>query len=121
MDAEAGSNAPPYPWCTIVIGGGGGGLTAAIRLARFHRSCLVVDSEPGLSQAEQIPISHSAPGWRGKGRPGHLRPRAAGGAARASTAARCWKGGPGFHGRALLEGRHDDPRPRAASYALRAA
>lgn len=62
MDAITGSTAPPYPWCTIVVGGGIGGLTAAIYLARFHRSCLVVDS--GLSRAEQIPVSHNASGWR---------------------------------------------------------
>lgn len=45
----------------VIIGGGPGGLTAALYLARFHRSCLVIDS--GASRAELIPRSRNYPGF----------------------------------------------------------
>lgn len=45
----------------LIIGGGPAGLTAAIYLARFRRSFLVVDS--GASRAALIPISHNYPGY----------------------------------------------------------
>lgn len=45
----------------VVIGGGPGGLTAAIYLARFRRDCLVLDA--GDSRASYIPTSHNYPGF----------------------------------------------------------
>ena len=45
----------------LVIGGGPGGLTAAIYLARFRRRVLVVDA--GESRAEWIPRSHNHAGF----------------------------------------------------------
>ena len=45
----------------LIIGGGPGGLTAALYLARFRRSCLVVDA--GSSRASWIPRSHNYPGF----------------------------------------------------------
>jgi thioredoxin reductase (NADPH) len=48
-------------WDCLVIGGGPAGLTAALYLARFRRSVLVVDG--GLSRAAGIPRSHNYPGF----------------------------------------------------------
>jgi thioredoxin reductase (NADPH) len=45
----------------IVIGGGPGGLTAAIYLARFRRRFALVDA--GQSRASWIPRSHNHPGF----------------------------------------------------------
>lgn len=45
----------------MVIGGGPAGLVAAVYLARFRRSVLVVDG--GQSRALQIPRSHNYPGF----------------------------------------------------------
>lgn len=45
----------------LIVGGGPGGLTAALYLARFRRSCLVVDA--GSSRASWIPRSHNYPGF----------------------------------------------------------
>ena len=45
----------------IVIGGGPGGLTAAIYLARFRRRFAIVDA--GQSRASWIPRSHNHPGF----------------------------------------------------------
>lgn len=45
----------------LVVGGGPGGLTAALYLARFHRDCLVVDA--GASRASLIPRSRNYPGF----------------------------------------------------------
>ena len=45
----------------LVIGGGPAGLTAAIYLARFRRTVLVVDK--GWSRAEWITKSHNLPGF----------------------------------------------------------
>ncbi len=45
----------------IVIGGGPGGLTAAIYLARFRRRFLLIDA--GQSRAQWIPRSHNHPGF----------------------------------------------------------
>ncbi len=45
----------------IVIGGGPGGLTAAIYLARFRRRFLLIDA--GQSRAQSIPRSHNHPGF----------------------------------------------------------
>jgi thioredoxin reductase (NADPH) len=45
----------------LVVGGGPGGLTAALYLARFRRRVLVVDA--GASRAAAIPRSHNVPGF----------------------------------------------------------
>ncbi|MHA6493603.1 NAD(P)/FAD-dependent oxidoreductase [Pseudomonas borbori] len=45
----------------LIIGGGPAGLTAAIYLARFHRSCVLIDTGP--SRASCIPRSHNYPGF----------------------------------------------------------
>src|SRR4051812_42255465 len=45
----------------LVVGAGPAGLTAAIYLARFHLSVLVVDD--GRSRAGLIPMSHNHPGF----------------------------------------------------------
>jgi thioredoxin reductase (NADPH) len=47
----------------LVIGGGPAGLTAAIYLARYRRTVLLVDS--GESRAALIPESHNYPGFAG--------------------------------------------------------
>jgi len=49
------------PLDCLVIGGGPGGLTAAIYLARFHRRFVLVDA--GQSRASWIPRSHNHPGF----------------------------------------------------------
>lgn len=45
----------------LIVGGGPGGLTAAIYLARFHRRVVVVDE--GHSRAKWIPLSHNHAGF----------------------------------------------------------
>ncbi len=45
----------------LVVGGGPGGLTAAIYLARFRRQTRVIDA--GASRAALIPKSHNFPGF----------------------------------------------------------
>ena len=45
----------------IIIGGGPAGLTAAIYLARYHRTVVVVDR--GGSRAALIPVSHNHAGY----------------------------------------------------------
>lgn len=45
----------------LVIGGGPAGLAAAVYLARFRRSLLLVDG--GQSRAATVPISHNHPGF----------------------------------------------------------
>lgn len=45
----------------IIVGGGPGGLTAAIYLARFLRRCIVIDA--GAGRAASIPTSHNLPGF----------------------------------------------------------
>ncbi|TDR38335.1 thioredoxin reductase (NADPH) [Tahibacter aquaticus] len=45
----------------LIVGGGPAGLTAALYLARFGRSCTVIDA--GDSRAARIPVSHNLPGF----------------------------------------------------------
>ena len=45
----------------VVVGGGPAGLVAAIYLARFRRSVVLVDA--GQSRIEKIPRSHNYPGF----------------------------------------------------------
>ena len=47
----------------LIVGGGPAGLTAAIYLARYRRTALLVDD--GGSRAELIPASHNYPGFKG--------------------------------------------------------
>lgn len=49
------------PLDCAIIGGGPGGLTAAIYLARFRRAAVVVDT--AASRARWIPESHNCPGF----------------------------------------------------------
>lgn len=46
---------------TLIIGGGPGGLTAAVYLRRFRRDVLVVDK--GHSRLDLIPVTHNFPGF----------------------------------------------------------
>jgi thioredoxin reductase (NADPH) len=55
------SDADPALLDAVVIGGGPGGLTAAIYLARFRRRFLLIDA--GQSRAQWIPRSHNHPGF----------------------------------------------------------
>lgn len=52
--------APVHVDC-LIVGGGPAGLTAAVYLARFHRTCLVIDL--GRSRASLIPRSRNYPGF----------------------------------------------------------
>ena len=45
----------------LIIGGGPGGLTAAIYLRRFHRNIMLIDK--GESRLSLIPVSHNYPGF----------------------------------------------------------
>jgi thioredoxin reductase (NADPH) len=54
---------------TLIVGGGPGGLTAAIYLRRFTRSVALVDK--GNSRLRLIPVSHNYPGFP-EGVQGHV-------------------------------------------------
>jgi thioredoxin reductase (NADPH) len=54
---------------TLIVGGGPGGLTAAIYLRRFTRNVALVDK--GNSRLRLIPVSHNYPGFP-EGVPGHI-------------------------------------------------
>lgn len=61
-------NAPMIPYTpspvihdTLIIGGGPGGLTAAIYLRRFRRNVILVDK--GNSRLGWIPVTHNYPGF----------------------------------------------------------
>ncbi len=51
----------PSPIDCLIVGGGPAGLTAAIYLARFRRTVVVMDK--GTSRAALIPTSHNYPGF----------------------------------------------------------
>ena len=55
---------------TLIIGGGPGGLTAAIYLRRFRRNVMVVDK--GNSRLRLIPVTHNFPGFPDGIEGGHL-------------------------------------------------
>ncbi|WP_089177867.1 NAD(P)/FAD-dependent oxidoreductase [Bosea sp. AS-1] len=55
------SPSPPELFDCLIIGGGPAGLTAAIYLARFHLSALVVDAGDG--RAAMIPTTHNHAGF----------------------------------------------------------
>jgi thioredoxin reductase (NADPH) len=59
----------PHVYDTLIIGGGPGGLTAAMYLRRFTRNVAVVDK--GNSRLRLIPVSHNYPGFP-EGVPGHI-------------------------------------------------
>lgn len=46
---------------TLIIGGGPGGLTAAVYLRRFQRNIIVIDK--GHSRLSWIPVTHNYPGF----------------------------------------------------------
>jgi thioredoxin reductase (NADPH) len=58
----------PHVYDTLIIGGGPGGLTAAMYLRRFTRNVALVDK--GNSRLRLIPVSHNYPGFP-EGVPGH--------------------------------------------------
>ncbi|WP_313073910.1 NAD(P)/FAD-dependent oxidoreductase [Melaminivora sp.] len=62
-DASAGpaAAAPPAEVDAVIIGGGPAGLTAALYLARFRRSVLLLDA--AQSRLSKIPRSHNYPGF----------------------------------------------------------
>lgn len=51
----------PHVYDTLIVGGGPGGLTAAIYLRRFTRDIALVDK--GNSRLRLIPVSHNYPGF----------------------------------------------------------
>ena len=52
---------PSKIYDTLIVGGGPGGLTAAIYLRRFRRDIIVVDK--GNSRLQLIPVTHNFPGF----------------------------------------------------------
>lgn len=52
---------PSKIYDTLIIGGGPGGLTAAVYLRRFRRDIVVVDK--GNSRLQLIPVTHNFPGF----------------------------------------------------------
>ena len=52
---------PSKIYDTLIVGGGPGGLTAAIYLRRFRREIVVVDK--GNSRLQLIPVTHNFPGF----------------------------------------------------------
>jgi thioredoxin reductase (NADPH) len=62
MEVDPSTGNPALVDC-LIIGGGPAGLTAAIYLARFRRSVIVIDAD--RSRAAQIPQTHNHPGFAG--------------------------------------------------------
>jgi thioredoxin reductase (NADPH) len=65
----AANHAGAHVFDTLIVGGGPGGLTAAIYLRRFTRNVALVDK--GNSRLRLIPVSHNYPGFA-EGVPGHV-------------------------------------------------
>jgi thioredoxin reductase (NADPH) len=63
VELQSSSLTEAAPRDCLIIGGGPGGLAAALYLARFRRTVLVVDA--GESRAAKIPNTHNHPGFRG--------------------------------------------------------
>jgi thioredoxin reductase (NADPH) len=61
MDNGRSEDPPGAELDCVIVGGGPGGLTAAIYLARFRRRFAIVDA--GQSRASWIPRSHNHPGF----------------------------------------------------------
>lgn len=61
MMTERDGLRPKFDYDCLIVGGGPAGLTAAIYLARFHLSVLVVDA--GKSRAALIPLSRNHAGF----------------------------------------------------------
>lgn len=61
LSNHLGDHLSEHVFDTLVIGGGPGGLTAAIYLRRFTRNIVVVDK--GNSRLCLIPVSHNYPGF----------------------------------------------------------
>jgi thioredoxin reductase (NADPH) len=61
MDYQLEGDKSSAPLDCLIVGGGPGGLTAGIYLARFRRNFLLVDG--GNSRASWIPRSHNHPGF----------------------------------------------------------
>ena len=57
---DTAPHSPPL-YDTLIIGGGPGGLTAALYLRRFRRNIMLVDK--GHSRLAWIPVSHNYPGF----------------------------------------------------------
>jgi thioredoxin reductase (NADPH) len=61
IDYQPAAESPEEPLDCLIVGGGPGGLTAAIYLARFRRRFALIDA--GNSRASWIPRSHNHPGF----------------------------------------------------------
>jgi thioredoxin reductase (NADPH) len=61
VDFQPATGAPEDILDCLIVGGGPGGLTAAIYLARFRRRFALIDA--GNSRASWIPRSHNHPGF----------------------------------------------------------
>ncbi|MDB5732220.1 MAG: NAD(P)/FAD-dependent oxidoreductase [Variovorax sp.] len=59
--ATAGPQTPPRDVDALIVGGGPAGLMAALYLARFRRSVLLIDANQ--SRLAKIPRSHNYPGF----------------------------------------------------------
>ena len=62
-NGSPGQAASDIPFDCVVVGGGPGGMTAAIYLARMNRKALLIDA--GRSRASLIPRSYNHPGFPG--------------------------------------------------------
>src|SRR5690606_4929838 len=63
VNGSSGQAVSDMPFDCLVVGGGPGGMTAAIYLARMNRKALLIDA--GRSRASLIPRSYNHPGFPG--------------------------------------------------------
>lgn len=63
VNGSSGQATSDMPFDCVVVGGGPGGMTAAIYLARMNRKALLIDA--GRSRASLIPRSYNHPGFPG--------------------------------------------------------